>query len=91
MVFERYIIKTHKFHCLQIEDRIKNRHYGCFDRFERVQLEQLCDDLNEENQAGQDYEDFVHNTVVSTVMNERTTLGRNVLMQLAMELGVELE
>ncbi len=89
MVFERYTIKEEKFHHILIKDNIKNKQYGKFDRFERTQLEYLCDDLNIENQASQDYEDHVHNVIISAIENERTQLGRNVLMQLANELGVE--
>ena len=91
MVFKRYTVNEVKFHHLQIEDNIKNRRYGKFDRFERTQLEELCNNLNIENQAAQDYEDFVKDTVINAINTERTTLGRNVLIQLADTLGVELE
>ena len=91
MVFERYNVIKKDFHCLQIKDEIKNRKDGCFDRFEKQQLEQLCHDLNEENQASQDYEDFVNTTIINAINTERTTLGRNVLIQLADTLGLELE
>lgn len=91
MVFKRYTVKEVKFHHLKITDEIKNKQYGLFDRFERTQLEYLCNDLNIENQAAQDYEDHVSNVVISAIQNERTQLGRNVLLQLANELGVEIE
>ena len=91
MVFERYIIKTEKFHHLLIEDKIKNKSYGYFDRFEREQLEAFCKELNEENQASQDYEDLVCSVIIGAINRERTQIGRNVLVQLADELGVELE
>lgn len=91
MVFKRYTVEEVKFHHVEIQDHIKNRRYGKFDRFERTQLEYLCDHLNIENQAAQDYEDHVANVVISAIQNERTHLGRNVLLQLANELGVEIE
>lgn len=91
MIFERYTIKTEKFHNLKIEDHIKNKSYGYFDRFEREQLEAFCKELNEENQASQDYEDLVSSVIISSINRERTQIGRNVLVQLADELGVELE
>ena len=91
MVFKRFEIKEEKFHHIKIIDNIKHKEYGLFDRFERRQLEYLCNDLNIENQAGQDYEDHVANVVISAIQNERTQLGRNTLLQLANELGVEVE
>ena len=90
-VFRRYTVEEVKFHHVEIQDHIKNKRYGKFDRFERSQLEYLCNDLNIENQASQDYEDFVRNVVTSAITSERTHLGRNVLIQLADELGVEYE
>ena len=91
MVFKRYTVDEYKFHHIQVTDNIKHKKYGCFDRFERKQLEALCNNLNEENQASQDYEDLVHNTIINAINTERTTLGRNVLIQLADTLGLELE
>ena len=91
MIFERYTIKTEKFHNLKIEDHIKNKSYGYFNRFEREQLEAFCKELNEENQASQDYEDLVCSVLIGAINRERTQIGRNVLVQLADELGVELE
>lgn len=89
MIFERYTIKTEKFHNLKIEDHIKNKSYGYFDRFEREQLEAFCKELNEENQASQDYEDLVCSVIIGAINRERTQIGRNVLVQLADELGVD--
>ena len=91
MIFKRYTIKTEKFHNLKIEDHIKNKSYGYFDRFEREQLEAFCKELNEETQASQDYEDLVCSVIIGAINRERTQIGRNVLVQLADELGVELE
>lgn len=91
MVFERYQIKTEKFHCIYLKDIIKNRNYGCFDRFAKQQLKRLCDDLNEENQAAQEYEDFVSNCVIDAIDHENTSTGKKVLIKLAEELGVEYE
>ena len=91
MIFERYTIKTEKFHNLKIEDHIKNKSYGYFNRFEREQLEAFCKELNEENQASQDYGDLVCSVIIGAINRERTQIGRNVLVQLADELGVELE
>ena len=91
MVFKRYTVEEVKFHHVEIQDHIKNKRYGRFDRFERTQLEYLCDHLNIENQAAQDYEDFVHNVVITAINTERTHLGHNVLVQLADALGVEYE
>lgn len=91
MVFKRFEIITVKFHHLKIRDNITRKEYGKFDRFERTQLEYLCNDINIENQNAQDYEDHVANVITSAINNERTTLGRNVLLQLANELGVEIE
>ena len=89
MVYERYTINEQKFHHLQITDNIKNKHYGLFDRFEKNQLNNLCHDLNIENQTAQDYEDFVKNTIINMINNERTKIGQNVLIQLAETLGIE--
>ena len=90
-IFQRYTIEVQKLHCLQIYDNIKHRKYGCFDRFEREQLQRFCDVLNEENQASQDYEDFVSNIIISSINSERTFIGKSVLKQLAEELGVDYE
>lgn len=91
MVFERYIIKTEKFHHLLIEDKIKNKSYGHFGRFERKQLEAFCKELNEENQASQDYEDLVYSCIVDAINREHVPIVKDVLVRLADELGVELE
>ena len=90
-VFKRYTVEEVRFHHMEIQDHIKNKRYGCFDRFERTQLEYFCDHLNLENQAAQDYEDFVSDTIIAAIVNERTCIGRNVLVQLADTLGVEYE
>jgi len=91
MVFKRYTVEEVKFHHVEIQDHIKNKKYGKFDRFERSQLEYLCNDLNIDNQAAQDYEDFVKHTIIVAIENERTCIGHNVLIQLADTLGVEYE
>lgn len=91
MIFERYTIESEKFHHVIIKDNIKHKTYGNFDRFERKQLEAFCKELNEENQASQDYEDLVCSVIIGAINRERTQIGRNVLVQLADELGVELE
>ena len=90
-VFKRYTVEEVKFHHIELQDNIKNKRYGMFDRFERTQLEYLCNDLNIENQAAQDYTDFVSDTIIAAITHERTHIGRNVLLQLANELGVEYE
>ena len=88
-MFQRYTLEVNKFHCLQIYDNIAHQKYGCFDRFERKQLQRFCDNLNEENKASQDYEDFVNSVIISAINSERTYIGKSVLKQLAEELDVE--
>ena len=92
MVFQRYEIIEDAFHNITIKDNIKqNRKYGKFNQYERTQLEYFCDHLNIENQTAQDFEDHVYNVIVSAIESERTCLGRNVLLQLAEEIGIELD
>ena len=90
MVFKRFEIKEDTFQNLTMVDNITHRKYGKFNQYERTQLEYLCNDLNIENQQGMDYDDNINNTIQSAIANERTTLGRNVLIQLAESLGIEI-
>ena len=87
MVFERYTLETEKFHCLKIKDNIKNQEYACLDRFEEKPLQRFCDDLNNENQASQDYQDNVHDWFIENWGN----LSDEQKQSAHLELGIEID
>lgn len=84
MINSRFEVFNKNFHELCIRDNQTSKEYGCFTRFEREQLEKLCTDLNNEQEN-------TTNIIKTAIRTERTCLGRNVLMQLADNLEVNIE